>query len=88
MANRESEADRRAVATPSGSLTPTSGAVFIPICHKFFVNVTGTGTLSFHTLDGTTSSLGTLPVGVYVFDVQADTLTWTGTMVIIGLYHV
>jgi hypothetical protein len=88
---RENEADRRPSSSPSGSFAPTSGVLFSNIAHKLIVTVvTAASTFSVRTLDGITTSLGSLPVGTYVFDVQCDTYTagTPGNVTVAAFYHV
>lgn len=87
MANVTSQADRRPIASPALGVALTSGTAPGPIIHKLIVNVTVTGALTLTMMDGGTVLLGTLPVGVYVFDVQCQLATWTGTMVVGGFWH-
>lgn len=88
---RENEADRRPLSSPSGSFSPTSGVLFQTIAHKLIVTVvTAASTFSVRTLDGNTVSLGSLPVGTYVFDIQCDTYT-AGTpanVTVAAFFHV
>jgi hypothetical protein len=88
---RENEADRRPLASPAGSFNPASGAVFQTIAHKLIVTVvTAASTFSVRTLDGSTTTFGSLPVGTYVFDVQCDTYT-AGTPAnvnVAAFYHI
>lgn len=77
---RENENDPRPLQPPGGSFAPTSGVLMPMIGCKLVVNVTtAAASLSFRTLDGNTIVIATssLPVGVYTFDVQFDTVTWT-----------
>jgi hypothetical protein len=89
-AARQSEADRRPIAAPAGSVTPVSGTPIAQICHKLVINVTTALTsFSIRTLDGNASALGALPVGLWTFDVQFDEVTWAGGTVggIVAFYH-
>jgi hypothetical protein len=88
MAARENEADKRPRQACAGSFTPTSGVLFNPISAIVYVNVTAAGNMTFHTLDGnsTVMALATTP-GFYVFEIQCDTLTWTGTMAVMVCYN-
>jgi hypothetical protein len=52
MAGRENEADRRALAAPSGSLAVTTAVQLGAICHKLVINITTAGTFQIRTLDG------------------------------------
>lgn len=85
---RENESDRRPLAAPGGSVQVSSGTLLGVICSKFLVCCTASGNLTFRTLDGTSTTLTGLQTGTYSFDLQADTVTWTGTMTVIGLYHI
>lgn len=87
MAGRENEADRRPLGAPCLGAALVSGTPAASIIHKLIVNCTVTGALTLTMLDGSTVLLGTLPVGVYVFDIQCTTATWTGTMVVGGFWH-
>lgn len=88
-AARQIEADRRPLAAPSGSVTPTTGVQIGQICHKLVINVTTALTaFSIRTLDGNASALGALPIGVFTFDVQFDMVTWTGGAAsVVAFYH-
>lgn len=78
MANRLSEADRRAVAAPSIGCGPSGaivlGALFSPISSKVWLNVTVAAVVSFHMMDGNTVSQA-FPVGFVALDIQCDTVT-------------
>lgn len=76
MTAREGEADLRPLSSPAGSFNPASGVLFQTIAHKLIVTVvTAASTFTVRTLDGATTNLGSLAVGVYTFDIQCDTYT-------------
>ena len=78
---RENEADRRAVAAPSGSvtITPSDSTVIAPICSKLWVgNAAAADTIKLRLLDGSTPTLK-LAAGNIVLDVQFDMVFSTGT---------
>lgn len=87
MVAKLSEADRRPLASPPLGVALSSGTAPGPIIQKLIVNCTVTGALTLTMVDGSTVLLGTLPVGVYVFDVQCQSVAWTGTMVVGGFWH-
>jgi hypothetical protein len=64
----------------------SSGVAPGPILSKLIISYTVSGTLSFTTLDGVTTSVGTLPVGTFMFDVQFTAVTWSGTAVAAGFF--
>jgi hypothetical protein len=81
--------DKRPRMSYGCSVQITSGTPTTPQCMMFIVNITTATTLSFTTVDGTTVSLGTMPVGVYTFDVQVVEVT-LGTAAdgtIVGFYN-
>lgn len=84
---RLNEADRRPLAAPSIACTSTgqapgvivsSAALLDQITAKIIINVTVTGTVTFHMLDGT-SVVNTFAVGTYIIDIQCDNIQWAAT---------
>lgn len=75
------------LASLNGSVALTTGVAPGTICQRLFINATSASTVGITTLDGTTVSLGVLPIGVYQFDIQFTSVTFTaGTAV--GFYRV
>ena len=71
----------------NGSVALTTNTDPGVVCQRLVLNATGASTVTITTLDGTTVSLGVLPVGVYQFDVQFTKVTFTaGTAV--GFFRV
>ncbi len=86
MAN-ENQNDPRPLSAPGGSQQVTSGTALSQIGCKLVVCVTVTGNLSITTLDGATTTLTSLPVGVFTIDVQHTLVAWTGTMTAVSFYR-
>jgi hypothetical protein len=85
-------ADRRPVSPKHGTVgVMTSGTAYTtPIPTKIIVVITTATTIAFTMLDGTTVTMGSCPIGVYQFDLQATTVT-LGTPangVIAGFYNI
>lgn len=75
------------LASLNGAVALTTGVAPGPLCHRLFVNATTASTVTITMADGSTASLGALPVGVYQFDVEFTSVTFTaGTAV--GFYRV
>jgi hypothetical protein len=85
---RISEAEGTPVAAPAYSEALSSGVQTGRVCSKIAVCVTATGNLSIRTLDGNAPTLTSLPVGLFIIDVQFDMATWTGTMTAVGFANV
>jgi hypothetical protein len=67
--------DKRPRMAYGGSIQVTSGTAISPQCMMFIINITTATTVSFTTADGNTVSLGTVPIGIYQWDVQAVEVT-------------
>ena len=85
---RESENDPRPLSALGGSIQVTSGALLAEICHKLVIVFTVAGNLTVRTLDGTSTTLATMPVGPFTLDAQFDTVTWTGTATATAFYRI
>ncbi len=85
---RENETNNRPLAAPAGSQQVTSGVLLNQIAHKLVIAFSVTGSLTIRTLDGVSTTLSVMPVGVFTFDVQFDTVTWTGTATAVAFYHI
>jgi hypothetical protein len=79
MTSRVSEADKRPLSAPICSQQVTSGTDLLQIGCKLVIVFSVTGALTIRTLDGVSTTLSNMPVGVFTFDVQHDKVTWTGT---------
>jgi hypothetical protein len=80
------EADHRPLAARSCSQAVSSGVQTSQIISKWVVNSTAAGTFNIRTLDGSAISMGTIPVGLFQFDIQGDMATWGGTATVIGFF--
>jgi hypothetical protein len=74
MSSRIGESTQRPLMTPSIFCGNTLGTVFSPIATLIWLNVTVAGTVTFHTLDGS-SVTQAFPVGFFILDIQCDTVT-------------
>ena len=83
---RVTEADHRPLAARSCSQAVSSGVQPTQIVSKWVVNSTVAGTLNIRTLDGSQISMGTIPVGLFQFDIQGDQATWGGTATVVGFF--
>lgn len=81
---RINEAEGTAVVAPCYSEQLTSGVQTSRVCQKIAVCVAVAGNLTIRTLDGATPVITALPAGFFVWDVQFDMATWTGTMTAVG----
>jgi hypothetical protein len=86
------QADRRAVSPKHGTVgVMTSGTAYTtPIPTKIIVVITTATTITFTMLDGTSVNIGSVPIGIYTFDLMATTVT-LGTPangVISGFYDI
>lgn len=86
------QADRRPTSPKTGTIgVMTSGTAYTtPIPNKIIINITTATSVTFTMLDGNTVNLGTVPIGLYQFDLMATTVT-LGTAangVISGFYDV
>ncbi len=78
---REGEADTRAVAAPSGSITiaPSDTTVLSPVCCKLWIgNAAAADKVKLRLLDGSTPTLN-FAAGNVILDVQFDMVFATGT---------
>jgi hypothetical protein len=85
-------ADRRPVSPKHGTVgVMTSGTAYTtPIPTKIIVVITTATTIAFTMLDGTTVTMGSVPIGCWTFDLQVTTVT-LGTPangVIAGFYNI
>lgn len=70
------QSQRIPLASPGTSAQGTSATAFPWVAHKLIVTVTtAASTFTVTMVDGTTVSLGSLAVGVYVFDIQCTQYT-------------
>lgn len=68
--------DAKPLRSLNGSVSLTTGVAPGPLMHRLFVNVTTAGAVGVTTVDGTTVSLGTLPIGVYQLDIEFTSATF------------
>ena len=87
MAGRENEIDRRALNSPGIGLAVTSGVLLATPCTKLIISFTVTGNLTLRMMDGNSVTITGMPVGVFTFDVQFDTVTWTGTANAVAFFN-
>ncbi len=89
MAAIENQIDKRPRMSYGGSVAVTSGQAFTPMCMYFIINLTTSTSVTFTMADGSSAALGTLPIGVYEFELQATEVT-LGTAndgTVVGFYN-
>jgi hypothetical protein len=86
MAGRINESRNSPLIPPNTSLQVSSGVLLGSPCTKLVICFSATGTLTIRTLDGQSQALALMPVGVFTFDIQFDTVTWTGTATAVAYY--
>jgi len=64
------------LASLNGAVALSTGVAPGPLMHRLFLNVTTAGAATITMADGSTASLGTLPIGVYQFDVMFTSATF------------
>jgi hypothetical protein len=87
MTSRLSEADKRPLSAPTSAQQVTSGAQLAQIGCKLVIVFTVSGNLTIRTLDGVSTAFTSMPTGVFTFDVQHDTVTWTGTATAVSFFN-
>jgi hypothetical protein len=87
MTGRLNEIDKRPKAAEGIGLQVTSGSLLANICTKLVIAFSVTGSLTFRMADGNSVTLSVMPVGCFTFDVQFDTVTWTGTATAVAFYN-
>jgi hypothetical protein len=87
MSNLSQLNSPKSLSAPGGSFQLSSGVAPGPTCHKLAINVTTASAVSIVKLDGTTVSLGTMPVGFFVIDCQFQSVTFTSATAV-GFYRI
>lgn len=89
-ANLSAQNSTRPLSSLGGAVQLASGAAPANgiVCHKLAVCFSVTGNLTIVALDGNTVTINSLPVGCYQFDVQFQSVTWTGTATAVGFYSI
>lgn len=77
----------RPLASLNGSVALTTGVAPGWLMHRLFINATAASTVTVTMADGSSAALGALPIGVYQFDIEFTSVTFSaGTAV--GFYAV
>lgn len=88
MANLSAQNSPKPLSAPGGAVQLTSGVAPSEICHKLAITFSVTGNLTIVALDGTSVTLNSMPVGHFQFDVQFQSVTWTGTATAVGFWRI
>jgi hypothetical protein len=88
MGNLSTQNSPKPLSAPGGSVQLASGVAPGPVCHKLAIAVSVAGSLSITTLDGTTTTFTTMPIGFFEIDCQFVSASWAATATAVGFYRI